>query len=121
VSLSNVSIPASESRIFGDNLAQISGSSFIGKTGLAFNITDTASINIQLSISGQIVDNFIVDQFLVNAYNDKKTSFEKHGESITGVTVDRIVNAQVGYIINPGKYFIVETGIDDNLSPPLQT
>ena len=58
-------------------MAQISGTAYIGKTGLALSMTDTASIYIQLSISGQIVDSFVVDQYRVNKYNDKKTSFEK--------------------------------------------
>ena len=121
VSLTNISIPSGESKVFGDTMAQILNLSCIGKTGLALNITDTSSINIQLIVSGQIVDNFFVDQSLVNFYNDKKTSFEKFGENITGVDIDRVVNAQSGYIINPGKYFTPEIIIGDIPPPILQT
>jgi hypothetical protein len=121
VSLTNISIPAGESKVFGDTMSQISNPSCIGKTGLALNMTDTSSITIQLIISGQIEDSFVVDQSLVNFYNDKKTSFEKFGEHITGVDIDRVVNAQDGYIINPGKYFVPETIIGEILPPILQT
>jgi hypothetical protein len=79
LTLTNISLLSGESKIFGDNLSQVSGNRFIGKTGLAFNILDTAAINIQLTISGQMVDSFLVDQYRVNLYNDKKTSFEKVG------------------------------------------
>ena len=77
----------------------------MGKTGLAFNMTDTSSINIQIIISGQTVDNFFVDQYRVNTYNDKKTSFEKVGDITTRVQTSRIANMQSEYIINPGIYF----------------
>jgi hypothetical protein len=41
------------------------------------NLIDTSPIYIQLSISGQLEDSFLVDQYWVDEYNDKKTSFEK--------------------------------------------
>jgi hypothetical protein len=113
VSLTNISIPANESKLFGDTLSQISGNSFIGKTGLALNMTDTSSITIQLLISGQIIDNFFVDQYRVNRYNDKKTSFEKVGDISTRVQTSRIANMQNGYLINPGIYFTSGTNITD--------
>jgi hypothetical protein len=94
-----------ESKLFGDNLSQVVGTSFIGKTGLALSMTDTAPINIHLIVSGQIVDSFFVDQYRVNVYNDKKTSFEKIGDSITRTTLERTIAAQSGYTINPGIYF----------------
>jgi len=121
VSLTNIFIPAGESKVFGDTMVQILNLSCIGKTGLALNMTDTSSITIQLIVSGQIVDNFFVEQSLVNFYNDKKTSFEKFGENITGVDIDRVVNAQSGYFINPGKYFVPETIIGEILPPTSQT
>ena len=74
-------------------------------------MTDTSSINIQLIISGQLVDNFLVDKYRVNKYNDKKTSFEKVGNISTRVQIDRIVNMQSGYTINPGVYFNTEIDI----------
>jgi hypothetical protein len=84
---------------------------------LALSIADTAAIQIQLVISGQIVDSFSVDQYWVNKYNDKKTSFEKVGEIPTRVQSNRITQAQSGYTINPGKYF--GTGINiSNVSFP---
>jgi len=81
-------------------------------------MTDTSPINIQLIISGQIEDNFIVDQYRVNLYNDKKTSFERIGDTITRVQKDHIANAQSGYLINPGMYFSSGTlGTDVSFSP----
>jgi len=77
LSLANISLISGESKIFGDNLSQVSGNRFIGKTGLSLNLIDTVAINIQLLISGQMEDNFLVDQYRVNQYNNKKTSFEK--------------------------------------------
>lgn len=68
-------------------------------------MTDTAAINIYLIVSGQIEDSFLVDQYRVNKYNDKKTSFEKVAEISTRVQSDRIAHAQSGYTINPGIYF----------------
>ena len=117
VSLTNIFLLSGESKIFGDILAQISWTSFVGKTGLALSIADTAAIQIQLVISGQIVDSFSVDQYWVNKYNDKKISFEKVGETPTRVQSNRITQAQSGYTINPGKYF--GTGINvSNVSLP---
>lgn len=117
LALSNISLLAGESKLFGDNIIQISGSQFIAKTGLAFNILDTAPINIQLFISGYMEDNFLVDQYRVNQYNDKKTSFEKVGWVSTRVQSDRTINAQSGYTINPGTYF--GSGTVTNVSFPL--
>lgn len=117
VSLTNISLLSGESKIFGDALAQISWNSFIGKTGLALSMTDTAAIVIQLIVSGQIADDFTVDQYRVNKYNDKKTAFEKVAEVSTRVHSDRIAHAQSGYTINPGIYFT--TGmITGNVSFP---
>lgn len=110
ISLSNISLFPLESKIFGDTLAQISWISFVGKTGLGLSIVDTAQISLQMMISGQIEDSFFVDQYRVNKYNDKKTSFEKIGNISTWVQPDRVTNAQSGYIINPGIY--LETGIN---------
>lgn len=77
LSLTNISILSGQSKIFGDTLSQISGSQYIGKTGLSLNMIDTAPINIQLIVSGQQEELFLVDQYRVDAFNDKKTSFEK--------------------------------------------
>lgn len=114
--LTNISFLSGESKIFGDNLSQVSGNRFIGKTGLASNILDTAAINIQLLISGQIEDSFLVDQYWVNLYNDKKTSFEKVAGISTRVQTGRVVNAQSGNTINPGMYF--RTGNSTNVIFP---
>jgi len=120
LTLTNISLLSGESKIFGDNLSQISGSQFIGKTGLSLNLIDTAPINIQLNISGQIADSFLVDQYRVNLYNDKKTSFEKVAWIPTWVQTNRVVNAQSGNMINPGVYF--RTGSVTNVSfPPAQS
>ncbi len=120
VSLSNISIQSGESKVFGDNLSQVSGNRCIGKTWLALNIPDTAAINIQLLVSGQVVDVFLVDQYRVNLYNDKKTSFEKVAQIPTRVQGDRAVNAQSGILINPGIYF--RTWTVTNVSfPPVQS
>jgi len=116
--LTNISLLSGESKVFGDNLSQISET--LGKTWLAFNILDTTAINIQLFISGQREDSFLVDQYWVNLYNDKKTSFEKVAEISTRVQWDRIAYAQSGYTINPGMYFA--TGNVTNVSfPPTQS
>ena len=114
--LTNISLLSGESKIFGDNLSQVSGNRFIGKTGLAFNILDTAAINIQIFISGQIEDSFMVDQYRVNVYNDRKTSFEKVAGISTRVQTGRVVNAQGGNTINPGVYF--RTGNSSNVTFP---
>jgi len=118
ISLTNISLLSGQSKIFGDNLSQISGNRFIGKTGLALNLIDTAPINIQIVVSGQMEDSFLVDQYRINLYNDKKTSFEKIGGVPTRVQI--IANAQSGYIINPGIY--ANTGNVTNVSfPPGQS
>jgi hypothetical protein len=101
LSLTNISLLAGESKLFGDNLSQVSGNRFIGKTGLSLNLIDTSPINIQLSISGQSEDSFLVDAYRVDLYNDKKTSFEKISGISTRTTSGRVVNALSGYIINP--------------------
>jgi hypothetical protein len=99
-------------------LLQITGTSSISKTGLSFSISDTAKISLSLSVSGQIIDNFLVDQYRVNKYNDKKTSFERVGDIPTRVQNDRITNAQSGYTINPGIYFVTGAIISNvSLSP----
>lgn len=121
ISLTNISIPVGESKIFGDNLLMILGTSFIGKTGLAFNILDTAAINIQILISGQMEDDFVVDQYLVGEYNDKKTSLERFGNGITWVQVDRVANTLSGYLINPGMYFGTKVDIKDTPTPIIQS
>jgi len=77
--LTNVSFFPGQAKIFGDTLSQVSGSWCIGKTGLSLNLIDTAPIHIYLNISGQREDEFLVDPYRVNLYNDKKTSFEKVG------------------------------------------
>lgn len=105
LTVANISIFAGESKIFGDTVSQAAGTSFIGKTGLGFGLTDTAAIAITLSVSGQIVDTFVVDVARVNQLNDQKTSFERRGDIITGTSKDRAVNAVSGYTINPGIYF----------------
>lgn len=115
--MTNISIPANQSKLFGDTLSQVSGNVFIGKTGLALNMTDTSSITIQLIVSDQMVDNFFVDQYRVNIYNDKKTSFEKVGDISTRVQISRLANMQNGYIINPGIYFNTGSVTDVSFSP----
>ncbi|MEI6774977.1 MAG: hypothetical protein WCL18_09790 [bacterium] len=119
LSLTNISILSGESKIFGDSLVQISGSTFIDKTGLALSMTDTTAILLQLIISGQLEDSFVVDQYRVNKYNDKKTSFEKIGTTPTWVQTGRVFNANSGYIINPGIYFATGTNLVD-VSIPLE-
>ncbi|MEI7919131.1 MAG: hypothetical protein WCH65_02755 [bacterium] len=102
LTLNNISFLSGESKLFGDTLSQVSGTQYIAKTGLALNLTDTAAINIQLIVSGQVEDVFLVDQYRVNKYNDKKTSFEKIGPIPT--RVQNPINNQTGYIITPGRY-----------------
>jgi hypothetical protein len=119
LSLTNISLLSGESKIFGDNLSQVSGNRFIGKTGLAFNILDTAAINIQLLISGQMEDSFIVDQYWVDLYNDRKTSFEKVAGIPTRAQTGRVVNAQSGIIINPGMYFTIGNSTNVSFPPSL--
>lgn len=116
--MENISLVAGESKIFGDELKQISGNSFIGKTGISLNLIDTATISIQAIISGQIVDSFFVNSYRVHVYNDKKTSFERIGEIITPVQMERSANAQSGYIINPGIYVRTGTNIINVVYPP---
>lgn len=89
---SNVVLLAGESKVFGDSLAQLSGNYFIGKTGLSLNLIDTAAINIQLLLSGQTEDVFLVDQYWVNFYNDKKTSLRKWDEFPPGCKEHKIIN-----------------------------
>lgn len=113
--VNNVLILSGESKIFGDTLSQISGTQWIGKTGLALNMTDTAAINIQVSISGQVEDTFLVDEYRVNKYNDKKTSFEKIGNIST--RVQNPTNNQTGYMITPGSYLSDWSGIDVSFPP----
>lgn len=104
LTLTDVSLLSGQSKIFGDTLSQVSGNRFIGKTGLSLNMIDTAPIVIQLTVSGQVGDEFLVDSYRVNFYNDKKTSFEKLNGVSTRVQTGRIVNALSGYMINPGSY-----------------
>ena len=120
VILTNITLLSGESKLFGDGIGQVSGTQYIGKTGLALNLTDTAPMNIQLIVSGQIVDSFLVDEYRVNAYNDKKTSFEKVGLIPTRVQSDRVAYAQSGYTINPGVYFTTGTVVDVSF-PPAQS
>ena len=120
VTLTNITLLSGESKLFGDSIGQVSGTQYIGKTGLALNLTDTSPINIQLIVSGQIVDSFLVDEYRVNAYNDKKTSFEKVGLVPTWVQSDRVAYAQSGYTINPGVYFRTGTVVDVSF-PPTQS
>jgi len=127
--LSNIAIWSEQSKIFGDIIGQISWNVWIEKTGLSLNFIDTDAINIQLLLSGQVEDNFMVDPYRVNKYNDKKTAFEKIDGMPTRVTSDRTVNALSWYIINPGIYF--RTGMNitnvslspsqlwNNLQPPI--
>ena len=121
ISLSNISLLSGTSKIFGDTLAQISGNQYIGKTWLAFSIADTATISVQIIISGKIEDSFVVDQYRVDMYNDKKTSFEKVGEIPTWVQSDRIANAQSGFTINPGIYGRTGTNISNVSFAPTQS
>lgn len=90
-----------QSKVFGDTLSQVSGNRFIGKTGLSLNLIDTAPINIQLIVSGEMEDQFLVDQYRVNLYNDRKTSFEKVGGIPTRTASGRVANVLSGYIANP--------------------
>jgi hypothetical protein len=119
--LTDIFLLSGESKLFGDTLTQISGNVSIGKTGLALSMTDTAAVRIHLLISGQIEDSFLVDQYRVNKYNDKKTSFERVAEVPTRVQTNRITHAQLGYSINPGTYFTTGV-ISNNVSlPPAQS
>lgn len=104
LTLNNISLLSWQSKIFGDTLSQISGNRFVGKTWLSLNLIDTAPINIQLNLSGQVVDEFLVDPYRVDQYNDKKTSFEKVNNIPTRVQTGRVANALSGYTINPGIY-----------------
>lgn len=119
LSLSNISLLAGESKIFGDNLSQILENWCFGKTGLSLNLIDTAAINIQLFISGQRVDIFLVDVYWVNFYNDKKTSFEKVGWISTRVKTS--INNKSGYIINPWVVTVSENIVTDVSFPPSQS
>ncbi|MEI6672478.1 MAG: hypothetical protein WCL02_03875 [bacterium] len=119
--LTNISFLSGESKIFGDTLAMVSGTLFIGKTGLALNIIDTEAINIQMSVSGQVQDTFTVDQIQVALYNDKKTSFEKVYGLVLPVHAERITNALSGYTINPGIYIASENNTGDSIPPPIQS
>lgn len=119
LSLSNISILSGESKIFGDNLSQISGNWCIGKTGLSLNLIDTAPIYIQLLISGQREDIFLVDQYWVDFYNDKKTSFEKVNWISTRVKTP--INNQTGYTINPWGVTTTEDSLIDVSFPPSQS
>lgn len=121
LSLTNISFISGESKIFGDTLSMISGTSYIGKTGLALNIIDTTAIDIQMSISGQLQDTFAVDQVQVNLYNDKKTSFEKVYGLVLPVRPERVSNALSGYSINPGIYIASENNPGDSIPPPTQS
>jgi hypothetical protein len=82
---------------------------------------DTAAIDIQIFISGQIADSFVVDQYRVNQYNDQKTSLERVGNVSTRVQSGRVVNAHSGYIINPGRYRAMGENIVDVSLPPGQS
>jgi len=121
LSLTNISLLAGESKLFGDNFSQVSGNRFIGKTGLSLNLIDTNPINIQLSMSGQVEDSFLVDAYRVNLYNDKKTSFEKIGGISTRTTSGRIVNALSWYTINPWVHSVMENIPTDVSFPPTQS
>ena len=118
LTLNNISFLSGESKLFGDTLSQVSGTQYIAKTGLALNLTDTAAINIQLIVSGQVEDVFLVDQYRVNKYNDKKTSFEKIGPIPT--RVQNPINNQTGYIITPGRY-VSNWIVTDVSFPPQQS
>ncbi len=120
LSLTNVSFLPGQAKIFGDTLSQISGNRFVGKTGLSLNLIDTVPINISLIISGQKADEFLVDTYRVNFYNDKKTSFEKIGGISTRVEISRVVNALSGYIINPWVYTAIGNASINVSYPPTQ-
>ena len=119
LSLTNISLLPGESKIFGDTLSQVSGNRFVSKTGLSLNLIDTAPIMIQLLISGQVEDEFLVDAYWVNQYNDKKTSFEKIGGIST--RVQHSINALSWYTINPWVHTINGNAITDVSYPPTQS
>lgn len=121
LTLTDISLLAGESKIFGDTLSQVSGNRFVGKTGLSLNLIDTAPIVIQLTVSGQVKDEFLVDQYWVEVYNDKKTSFEKIGTLSTRVTTGRTRNALSGYIMNPWVITVGENELTDVSYPPTQS
>ena len=115
VRLTGISILSGASTIFGDQCVMCSWVWFIGKTGLALNIADTAAIDILMTISGQAQERFAVDQVQVNGENDKKTSFELIDGSIVPVISGRVVNALSGYHINPGTYGSIPPKIDEKI------
>lgn len=121
LSLINISLLVGESKIFGDNVSQVSWNYFVGKTGLSLNLIDTSPIYIQLSISGQLEDSFLVDQYWVDEYNDKKTSFEKIAWISTRVQTARVANALSGYTINPWVYSVMGNTSTDVSFPPGQS
>jgi hypothetical protein len=68
-----------------------------------FSLTDTKAITLVLLMSGQLVDEFIVETGWVVKLDNKKTSFQKQQISgariITGVTIP--IHVTDPYIANP--------------------
>lgn len=104
INLSDVSISANTSRIFGDNILQIVDTMYIQKTGLAMSMTDTAPLNLSLWFSGSLLDTFQVDSMTVSSLPNKY-GFEKIIIDwiyyITGTSPQRVSNISGDWIANP--------------------
>ena len=106
----NFTISPNQSLILWDDCFMISDFSSIWVTWLAMSISDTSPIYISISYSWQQIDSFLINENIVNNYNNRDTSFEKlilNSEfTITWTSIDRSYNVNSWYIANPG---IVQT------------
>lgn len=76
--LSNISIPAWSSLLVGDNLSMLSSYEWLQLlTGRWLSLWDTSAINVSLFSDSLLLDNFVVDQSLVQSYDNQMTSFHK--------------------------------------------
>jgi hypothetical protein len=57
-------------------MSKIADQSVIAKSGLSLNMTDTLAINVALSWSGEVLDQFQISSALVSSYDNEATSFE---------------------------------------------
>ncbi len=111
VTLTNVSLPSGVSRVYGDIMSKIADQSVIAKSGLSLNMTDTAAINVSLSWSGILLDQFQVSSSLVSSYDNEATSFELVNSwwslMIHPTTVERTRNILSQWIANPGEFDVL--------------
>lgn len=108
LTLTNVSLLAGESRVYGDIMSRIANQWVIARSGLSLNMADTASINVILNRSGQQIDSFMVSSTIVNTYDNTSTAFEKITSGtqlvIQPVTILRTRNILSQWIANPGDF-----------------